>query len=139
MHFQVPRKAVDMAQLEQDRDLCGLVRAREDASADSATKAKPAGALGNLASRNNADRAAVLAASAIPLLVELVELVELLRGGSEAGKAKAAGALHTLTSVGGDPLHNYTSDDANKQAVAEVGPIPLVELLRGGSDASRAT
>jgi hypothetical protein len=59
MYSQVPRRAIDVAQLERD-SLFGLVRALEDASADGATKANAAGALGNLVVVKRC-RAAVLA------------------------------------------------------------------------------
>jgi hypothetical protein len=104
---QGPRRAVNVAQLERDRDLRGLVRALEDTCADGAIKANVAGALGNLMIADNENRAAVLAVGAIP------PLVELLRGSSDQGKAETAGALRNIT--GGN--------DANKAAVSAAGAI----------------
>jgi hypothetical protein len=72
------------AQPERNGQFHGLVWALEDASADGATKARAAWALGILANGNAADSAAIAAAGAIPLLVEL------LSGGLDEGRANAA-------------------------------------------------
>jgi vacuolar protein 8 len=85
------------------------VQVLKDASADGATKANAAFALGNLAAATDADnRAAIVAAGAIPLLVEL------LRGGSENGRANAAFVLGNLS----------TGDDAITTVVVAAGTIP---------------
>jgi hypothetical protein len=64
-----------------------------------------------------------MAAGALPLLVKL------LRGGSDKGKANAAGALRNLSG----------SNDANKVAVSAAGAIlPLMEWgIRGGEEERR--
>jgi hypothetical protein len=58
--------AVDVAQLERDGDLRGLVRVLEDTSVDCAIKAKAAEALSNLVFADDVIAAAVVAAGAIP-------------------------------------------------------------------------
>ena len=84
-----------MAELQKDiKNLYGLVRVLEDASADDATKANAARVLGNIAAASYADNRAVVAAGAIPLLVEV------LSGGSEWGREMAANALSNLAALG---------------------------------------
>jgi hypothetical protein len=71
---QAPRRAIDVAQLERDGDLRGLVWVLEDPSAEDIAVA-----------------ATVTEAGAIPLLVELV------RGGSVVSNATIAAAVVEAT------------------------------------------
>jgi hypothetical protein len=79
-----------VAQLERDRDLRGLVRVLEDASADGATKANAARALKNLICGNDSNTVAVFMAGTLP------QLVELLSVGLDEGRAEAAGVLRNI-------------------------------------------
>jgi mannose/fructose-specific phosphotransferase system component IIA len=121
--IQARRRALDVAQLEQSRDFCGLVRVLEDASADDATREKAARVLGNferVVDRN--DTATIMAAGALPLLVEL------LSSGSDKGRQQAAWALANLA------LNN----DIIASAFVAAGALPmLVELLSSGSEKGR--
>jgi hypothetical protein len=112
-----------VAQLERDGNICGLVRMLKNSSADSATKTNAAAALYDLASSNDANRAAVMRAGALPLLVEL------LSNGLDKEREDAAATLCSLAA----------GIAANKAAVAAAGVIPLlVELLGSGSEGLRS-
>ena len=76
-----------------------------------------AGALGNLAWNNTANRDAIREAGAIRPLVDLV------RSGTADGRADAAGALNNIAS----------DNAANQAAIVEAGVVgPLVALVRAG-------
>jgi hypothetical protein len=120
---QAPRRAVDVAQLEQDRNFRGLVRVLEDASAGGATKANAAPPLRILTRVDGANRTVVVVSGAIR------QLVELPRGGSAWGRENAGGTLGNLA----------RGDAANNAAIITAGALPLlVELLRCGSNEGRA-
>ena len=77
-----------------------------------------AGALGNLAWNNTANRDAIREAGAIPPLVALVT------SGAAGGRQEAAGALHGLA----------WNNVANQAAIVAAGGIPpLVALVRSGA------
>jgi vacuolar protein 8 len=108
-----------VVELMQDEALHKLVWVLENASADAATKADAAEALGILVFDTNVSREAVMRAGTLP------PLMELLSGSLERGRTYATVAL-------GDLAGGHVDVAA---AVVVAGAIPLlVELLRSGSD-----
>jgi hypothetical protein len=87
-----------------------------------------ANALENLMASNRIREIAVIKAGAIP------PLVEMLRSDSTEGKDYAASTLRNLASS----LTSCEADGAVKQAIVEARGLPLVEMLRGGSNAEKA-
>jgi HEAT repeat protein len=105
------------------------VRALEDSSADGATKADAAKALGTFAGATAANKVpyttAAAATAAVVMANALPPLVELLRSGSDDGRAVAAGALGILAggAVGVMPV------------IVSAGALPpLVAMLSSGSE-----
>jgi hypothetical protein len=120
VHSPLTAQVVDVAQLERDGDLCGLVRVLKDASADSVTKADAAVSLSNLGPYTNATNRAL----AIPPLVKLLRGT-LVENGRVMAPWMAAGALGNLAAA------DYGNE--TKNAILAAGAVPLlVDLLRSG-------